>query len=357
MNTPAPEEAQNIFAQHLFRNPGNPNLFRGTAELELKVMRDLSHLLKISSSNELVGKLISGGSEANILGIWAARNNFVAKKGSLPSTAHIIAPETIHPSIGFKAANMLGLEVQPVPVDDRFVVHADLVEDLVNSATVAIVGVAGNTLSGAIDPLEKIGEVVASEGIHFHVDACFGGFVIPFLDPPHLPDYYFDSCNVSSMSIDAHKMGGVPIPAGGIIFRDKTVVSNILTHYPYFTGEEKDTWSIVGTRSGAPIVTLAHLLESWGYEGYQRHVRYCLDLTLYLREQLHLLGQFEILPHTLNILLVRHTNGPARTEELFNSLVAKGYRPGLVGGYLRFVVMPHFTRSHIEQLVQEIRAL
>lgn len=85
---------------------------------------------------------------------------------------------------------------------------------LISGNTVAVVGVAGTTELGRIDPVEELSEICLEEGIHLHVDAAFGGFIIPFLRETgaELPEFDFKLQGVSSITVDPHKMGLAPSP-------------------------------------------------------------------------------------------------------------------------------------------------
>ena len=116
---------------------------------------------------------------------------------------------------------MLNLKIVEADLDDNFKIDVNSVEENISDKTVAIVGIAGTTELGVIDPIDKLSDIAFENNIYLHVDAAFGGFSIPFLKRLgyEFPDFDFSLPGVCSMTVDPHKMGLAPIPAGGIIFR------------------------------------------------------------------------------------------------------------------------------------------
>ena len=164
--------------------------------------------------------IVTGGTEANIMAMRAARNHAMKYRGIVDG--EIIIPESAHFSFK-KAADMLNLKIIEVNLDDNFKIDVESLKNLISSKTVAIVAIAGTTELGLVDPIEKIAKIANDNHIYFHVDAAFGGFSIPFLKELgyDFPDFDFSLPGVCSITVDPHKMGLAPIPAGGIIFRKK----------------------------------------------------------------------------------------------------------------------------------------
>jgi len=100
-----------------------------------------------------------------------------------PDKANIVLPESAHYSFD-KAAQMLGVSLRRAPLDDQLRADVDAMAGLVDENTIALVGVAGTTEFGQVDPIPAIGKLALDEKIFLHVDAAFGGFVIPFLKDP-----------------------------------------------------------------------------------------------------------------------------------------------------------------------------
>ena len=162
------------------------------------------------------GYVSTGGTESNIQAIRAARNEAGKKDGN------IVVPASAHFSFD-KIGDLLCLEVRKAELDESLKVDLGSVESLVDDRTVALVGIAGTTEFGQVDPIEDLAKMAVERQIHLHVDAAFGGFVLPFLER----DWHWDFRvpGVSSITIDPHKMGMSTIPAGGLLFRGQECLS------------------------------------------------------------------------------------------------------------------------------------
>src|SRR5690606_34902424 len=140
--------------------------------------------------------------EANIMAMRAARNTRRIKN------PEIIVPKSAHFSFK-KASDMLCLKLREAELDKDYKVDINSVHHMISDKTVAIVGVAGTTELGKVDPIEELSEICADRDIFLHVDAAFGGYSIPFLNETgyDLPKFDFSLPGVCSITIDPHKMG------------------------------------------------------------------------------------------------------------------------------------------------------
>ena len=223
MCTEAHPIAKEAFFKFIDSNLGDPGLFKGTKLIEDKVLQMIGSFLSIENP---AGHMVTGGTEANIMAIRAARNMARDNKGI--EKGEFIVPKSAHFSFK-KAADMLNLNLIRVDLDENYRIDTKCVEECVNENTVAIVGIAGTTELGMIDPIEDLSKIAVENDIHLHVDAAFGGFSIPFLKEKgyNFPDFDFSLEGVKSITVDPHKMGLSPIPSGGILFRDQSYSDNL----------------------------------------------------------------------------------------------------------------------------------
>lgn len=156
------------------------------------------------------GYATSGGTESNIQALRIAK-----RQKSVKSPPNIVIPASSHFSFT-KACDILGLEMRTVPLDAGFRMDTEAVDGLVDNDTIAIVGgVVGTTEYGVVDPIARLSEIALDRDVFLHVDAAFGGMVVPFLDSPPVPFDFSLPPGVSSISVDPpHKMGMSTIPAG-----------------------------------------------------------------------------------------------------------------------------------------------
>ena len=132
-----------------------------------------------------------------------------------------VAPITIHPAFE-KAAHYFGLKMVHVPVDeDSFLPNPELFEAAITKNAVLLACSAPQYCQGVIDPVEELGEIAKRRGVPLHVDACFGGFMLPWIEAiqqnfpggresRQLPQWDFRVEGVASMTADLHKYGYAP---------------------------------------------------------------------------------------------------------------------------------------------------
>jgi len=337
--------AKQVYLQYLEKNLGDPGLFPASAELEQEAIRMLGSLL---SNPNTSGRIVSGGTEANILALWAARN--LAKK----ERGEVIVPVSAHCSFD-KASDLLNLKLIKVKLNRSFQMNVKAAEEAITPKTVAIVGVAGTTGLGVIDPIHELSEIALAHNIYLHVDAAFGGFVLPFLKELgfNAPDFDFKLLGVCSITIDPHKMGLAPIPAGGILFRDASMTEAISMRVPYLAGGETEQSTVMGTRPGASAIAVWALLMHLGREGYKAVVERCLRLTWKLVEGIQQIDGIDIVTQpTINVVGIK--SDTIDVWLVAQELRKRGWAVSLFPGYIRIVVMPHVKLSHVESFLEDL---
>lgn len=339
MCTKPPALAKKAYEMFLNSNLGDSGLFPGTAKLEKEAVNMLSELL---NGVNAAGFLVSGGTEGNLLALLAARN-----------TARVEAPEVVLPESAHfsfeKICRMLKVKPVYAGLDDKFRVDCQAVERLVNKNTIAVVGSAGSSELGVVDPLRRLSEIACSQKVWLHVDAAFGGLVIPFLNNSDL-EFDFQLNAVQSITVDPHKMGLAPIPAGGILFRNSRTLNSIKTETPYLTNGAQYTF--VGTRTGASAAATWAIFKSLGREGFQKNVDACMQNTRRLRRGVEALGFKLVVKPTLNILAFRSGTTKALAEKLRGCGWFVSYVPRL--DCIRIVVMPHLKRRHVDAFLDDL---
>ncbi len=244
------------------------------------------------SAEHSLGAFCSGGTIANITALWVARNNALKAEGDFPGVEKaglfkamrhygheglaILVSERGHYSLK-KAADVLGIGQEglvAVKTDahNRICPHdleQKITELKANKIKVfAVVGVAGTTETGNIDPLRTIAQICQREQIHFHIDAAWGGATLMsnryrgLLDGVELAD---------SVTIDAHKQLYIPMGAGMVLFKDPNAMRSIEHHAQYILRQgSKDLGShtLEGSRSGMAMLVYAsmHIISRPGYQ-------------------------------------------------------------------------------------------
>jgi len=321
-------------------NLGDPGLFPGVAELEARVVQMLGEML---GCPQACGYVSTGGTESNIQAIRAARNVAGIKDGN------IVVPASAHFSFD-KIGDLLCLEVRKAELDESLKVDLTSVEGLVDERTVALVGIAGTTEFGQVDPIEDMARLAEEKGIHLHVDAAFGGFVLPFLKRKFKWD--FSVPGVSSITIDPHKMGMSTIPAGGLLFRGLKCLSALETETHYLTRARQA--SLTGTRSGAAAAATYAVMMHLGREGFQRVVDYCMDLTEHLVTGARKIGIEPVIEPVMNVVALQ-VPSPAKVREELMKLdwhVSMTREPNRA---LRLILMGHINREKIDLFLADLQ--
>src|SRR5207248_3455385 len=120
----------------------------------------------------------------------------------------VVLPVTAHPAFD-KAAHYLGLRAVYAPVGADFRVDLDAVAAALSDQTILVVGSAPSFPQGVVDDITALARLAASRGILCHVDACVGGYFLPFLERlgTPVPSWDFRVPGVTSISADLHKFG------------------------------------------------------------------------------------------------------------------------------------------------------
>jgi tyrosine decarboxylase/aspartate 1-decarboxylase len=349
MCTEAHPFAKEVYCKFLDTNLGDPGLFRGTKTIEKKVIESIGKMLSLDNA---YGNIVTGGTEANLMAIRAARNHARKYKGI--TDGEIIIPDSAHFSFK-KAADMLNLKIVEAKLDDNYKIDVESVKSAISSKTVAIVAIAGTTELGLIDPIEEISKIAFENNIYFHVDAAFGGFSIPFLRESgyDLPVFDFSLEGVCSITVDPHKMGLAPIPAGGIIFRREEYLDVMAVDSPYLTVKTQST--IVGTRLGASSAATYAIMKYFGKEGYSKLIKRLMDDTMFFYENLKKLGYEIVCEPELNIVAFNHPDMDANV--LAEKLENLGWKVSVAKCpvAIRVVLMNHIKRNHLEELLKDLK--
>jgi glutamate/tyrosine decarboxylase-like PLP-dependent enzyme len=239
------------------------------------------HLFKTSQNikADIDGYLCSGGVETNIMGLFILRNKFISEKTELDNI-HIIFSELSHYSV-FKACNILNLKnMHVLEVDNKFRIDYNKLIKLCDSLLeneknrIILFLNIGTTLAGSIDKVIKINKFISEKyknKIIIHLDAAFGGFILPFTNTSK--GYFFENENVLTIGLDAHKTGHLPYPAGIFLCR-KNLQKYIEIKVDYIYGHCDDT--LIGSRNGIFGLLGKWFIHNIGEKGQREFVDYCL---------------------------------------------------------------------------------
>ncbi|WP_458207109.1 tyrosine decarboxylase MfnA [Haladaptatus sp. NG-SE-30] len=329
---PAARDAAERF---LASNPGDPTTYPTVSALEDEAVALLGD---ITGLREPQGYVASGGTEANIQAVRAARN--LAET----DTPNVVAPESAHFSFQ-KAAEVLDVELRLAATDADHRADPEAMAELVDDDTVLIIGIAGTTEYGRVDPMSTLAEIAHEVDALFHVDAAWGGFVLPFTDR----DWHFGHADVDTMTIDPHKMGQAAVPAGGFLAREKRVLDALAVETPYLESTSQAT--LTGTRSGAGVASAWAAMDTLWPDGYREQFERSQANAEWIADAFESSGYDVVDP----VLPLVAADVPRETVE---ALQTKGWRVSPTGsGELRIVCMPHVTRLMLEEFVADLDSL
>lgn len=313
-------------------NLGDPGLFCGTFSLEQLLVKRFGDLFHCPDAG---GYATSGGTESNIQALRLAKalRHEVLKP-------NVIVPASAHFSFK-KACDILGLSMQKVPLNEDHRMDADKAAEMIDNNTVAMVGVAGTTEYGMVDPIAGLAKIADQHDLFFHVDAAFGGMVIPFLDRP-VP-FDFSLKGVTTIAVDPHKMGMSTIPAGCLLTRERDALNILNIDTPYLT--VKQEYTLGGTRPGAPVAAALAVMDYLGFEGMKAVVCGCLKNTKRLIAGMETLGIPRAATPDVNVA----------TFVCNESQIPKPWRVSWTcRKHLRIVCMPHVHADRIEAFLCDI---
>lgn len=272
-------------AARLFQpvNGLDPTTFRSVARLErdlVALARDLLH-----GDGDVVGSVTSGGTESCLLAVKAARDAWRAARSAdapvhashhgagarlAPGRARLVLPTTAHPAFR-KAAHYLDLDVVEVPVDPATgAVDADaiLAEVRADAARTALVVVSAPSYPyGALDPVAEVAAGAAGLGVACHVDACLGGWVLPWW-PEDLPAWDLAVPGVTSLSADLHKFGYTPKGASVLLHRGRQRHRHQYFATKGWPGYPVVNATVLGSRAAGPLAAAWAVTRALGPEGY-----------------------------------------------------------------------------------------
>jgi len=329
---PAAREAATAFLE---TNPGDPATFPTVSEMETEAVAQLASIAELETPH---GYIATGGTEANLQAVRAARNL------SGTSTPNVVVPENAHFSFQ-KAADVLGVELRVAAIDANYRGDPASVAGLIDDDTILVVAVAGSTEYGRVDPIPEIARLATDAGARVHVDAAWGGFILPFTDH----DWSFADAQIDSMTIDPHKMGQAAIPAGGLLVRDRALLDALAVDTPYL--ETKTQATLTGTRSGAGVASAVAAMDALWPDGYRAVVERAQENATWLADAFERRG-FDSLEPELPLVTVE------MNPSLFDALQDEGWRIARTGaGELRIVCNPHVTRERLTAFLSDLDAI
>lgn len=290
------ELLKEVYTMFFSENALSPMAFPSLQKFESEVVSMTIDLL--GGDRKACGSMTSGGTESILLAVKTYRD-WAREKFPHIKEPEMILPSSTHPSFE-KAAKYFDVKPIYVPVDkNTFRADVKATKDKVSDNTILIVGAACDFPRGIVDPITELGALAKECGIGMHVDACLGGYMLPFVRKLgyEIPDFDFSVPGVTSISADIHKYGYGPKGSSTILYR-----SDRLLKYQYsasidWAGGIYASPAMQGTRPGGSVAASWAALNALGENGYLKLAKIVMDTTKKLMDaieqipELHILGR------------------------------------------------------------------
>jgi tyrosine decarboxylase/aspartate 1-decarboxylase len=284
----------------------------GTLSFEREAVRMMASLL---GAADAAGVITTGGTESNLASLRLMRN--LGRR----SAPEIIAPVTMHFSFRL-GAELMGIKLVEIPVGDDFRPRIQDVEAAITPNTVGLVASAPAGSFGLLDPIEAFSDLAVRKGLPLHVDAAFGGFILPFMrDLGYaIPPFDFALPGVTTMMTDGHKLGLLPIATGFFLARDPAWFESIPTERTliHTTSSTKP-----GSRAATAWATIRHL----GRAGYRESTRHVLALRDRIVQGVTAIPQMRLVAEPL-ISVVAFTSDHVNLEDVHEQMADAGWGQG-----------------------------
>lgn len=291
---------------------------------------DAFYRTHVQNTRTALGTFTAGGTTANITALWVARNKLLHPRKGFSGietdgffaamNAHnldrvvILVSKRGHFSLK-KAGGILGIgnrNVVAVDVDENRSIDLVKLDKTIQAfkqdkktRIAALVGIAGATETGVIDPLPRLADICEREKIHFHVDAAWGGPVMLSEKYAHLLE---GIQRADSVAIDCHKQFYMPMTAGMVYFRDPNALDNIAYHARYVNRKgsvDLGIKTLEGSRESSSLI-LDAALKIMGARGYGLMIEHGIETARNFAQKIREREVFELVSEpVLNILTYR----------------------------------------------------
>ena len=290
-----------VYALQSQSNPLHVDLFPSASKFESEIVAMTADMLGAEQANECCGTVNSGGTESILLAIKTYRDWAYEEKNI--RNPEIIVPESAHAAFD-KAGEYFKIRVIRTPMDSNYKADIQAIRNRVSSRTIAIAASAVSFPHGVIDPIYDIASIAKEWDIGFHVDACLGGFILPWAEKLgyDVAPFDFRVQGVTSISVDTHKYGYAAKGTSVVLYRSES-----LRRYQYFTATD---WpgglylspTFAGSRPGALSAACWAAMISMGEKGYLEAAEKILKTAQYIRNGIDKIDDLYVLGDPLWVI-------------------------------------------------------
>lgn len=273
---------KSAYTKYFSENGLSPLAFPSIKKFEQETISMTADML--GGGDEATGSMTCGGTESILMAVKMHRQWFRETHPEI-TRPEMILPESSHPAF-MKAAHYFDVVPVRTPLRADFRADVDAVRDAINENTIMLMGSAPCYPYGVIDPITELAALAAEKEIGCHVDACLGGFLLPFAKKAGypVPDFDFRVPGVTSMSADIHKYGFAAKGASAVLYRNAQ-----LRRYQFFVfadwcGGIYASPTMTGTRPAGSIAAAWATLNAIGVDGYVRNAKQIMETVKRLQE-------------------------------------------------------------------------
>ncbi|MCW2762529.1 MAG: Pyridoxal-dependent decarboxylase [Marmoricola sp.] len=317
------EEADRVgreaVASYAGSNGLDPTAFPSLLTMENELVGFAARLL--DGPDSTVGTITSGGTESVLLAVQGARDSrpdIERPRMVLPVTAHA----AFH-----KAAHYFGVEAVMVDVDEEFRARPAAMEAAIDDRTVLVVASAPSYAHGVVDPVTEIAAAAAARGVRCHVDACIGGWVLPYaarLGRRVLP-WTFAVDGVTSISVDLHKYAYAPKGTSVLLHCTPELRRPQFFASAQWPGYTMLNPTMQSTKSGGPLAGAWAVVNTIGDTGYLALTEKVLDGVDRLVAGISGIGALRVVVPPESTLVAFATDGSCDVFTITDAMTAAGW--------------------------------
>lgn len=320
------EVAERAAKLYLHENALNTKAFPSLGAIQAEVVRWTADLLHGPQS--AAGFMTSGGTESILCAVLAARERGRKERGI--TSPHMVIPESAHAAF-HKAAHIYDIRVSKTKVRADWTADTDAMASAIGKDTVLLVGSAPQYPQGVVDDIPAIAALASAANANCHVDACMGGFVLPFVERlgRPVPPWDFRVEGVTSISADIHKLGYAPKGASVVLYRDKNLRAWQTFVFDDWLGGFYASPNLQGTRSGLPMAAAWAVMQHLGMEGYLKLTAAMLKNADQMRAGIRAIDGLQVLgAGTYHLVAMAANPASTRRVDLFalgDALLKRGW--------------------------------
>lgn len=344
---------EQAYAMYVLENARHHHAYPSLKRYEDDVVAMTAELFRAPRA---VGNFVSGGTEGIFLAVKTARDQARHERGV--TAPEIVVPETAYP-VWYQIGHYLGVKVVTIPIDSAFRADVASMRAAITDNTVLIMGSAPGYAFGVMDPIGEMSKLAEESGVPLHVDACVGGYQLPYLRKlgRPVPAFDFDLPGVASIGTDLHKYGYCAIGSSVLLYRSAD-------RYRY-QGYEFDGWrsgkwtnpAMLGSRPGGAVAAAWAAMQFLGQDGYLDLTRRVTAVTDRMREGIEAIPGLRIQGEPeMSVFTYAWADGDIAT--VANAMRQRGWfvRPSSTPPSIHVVVTP-MHEAVFEDYLRDLRAI